>query len=162
MMHILKLFKEACERCRQRKVKCDKRIPCSYCQKKELSCEYAAFKTPEIEQHKKAEHQGMRDEAQYNASYDPYFTLPIPILAQSSQLEDFSNFAPMQQLSFQNPPQYSPAPFPQGGELEFNLTQSHPAFYWEIGMLKREIGMLKSDMRMLKSILNEGDSKSSR
>lgn len=73
-----------------------------------LSCEYAAFKTPEIEKHKKAEHQEMRDETtltlshqrsdtQYTVSYDPYLILPIPMLAQSSQLEGFSNFAPMQQ-----------------------------------------------------------------
>lgn len=110
----------------------------------------------------------MRDETQYTASYDPCFTLPIPMLAQSSQLEGVSNFVPMQQLSFHNPPQYSPAPS-QGGELEFNLPQSHQACHWELGMLKSEIrmlkseiGMLKSETGMLKSMLNEGDSKSSR
>lgn len=123
----------------------------------------------------------MRDETQYTASYDPYSTLPMPMLAQSSQLEGFSNFVPMQQLSFHNP-QYSPAPS-QGGELEFNLPQSHQSCHWElemlksgyrileseigtlkseIGTLKSEIGILKSKIGMLKPMLNEGDSKSSR
>ena len=114
----------------------------------------------------------MRDETQYTASYDPYSTLPIPMLAQSSQLEGC--FVPMQQLPFHNP-QYSPAPS-QGGELEFNLPQSHQSCHWEletlksgygileseIGTLKSEIGILKSKIGMLKPMLNEGDSKSSR
>ena len=98
----------------------------------------------------------MRDKTQYTASYDPCSTRPIPMLAQSSQLEEFSNFVPMQQLSFHNP-QYLPAPS-QGGNLEFNLPQSHQSCHWELemlesrhGTLESEIGMLKSEIGILKS-----------
>jgi hypothetical protein len=166
----------ACERCRRLKIKCDKQRPCSQCQKYEINCQYTAFKTPDIEKQEEAVHQEVHNEttstlshqhsaAQFTVSHDPYFISPAPMLAQSlqppqpyssaqTQLDEFWYFAPTQQLSSQNPPQYSPAPS-QPGELEFNQPQSHEA-------CQREIEMLKSEIEMLKSRLNEGDPKSSR
>ncbi|PVH90197.1 hypothetical protein DM02DRAFT_665401 [Periconia macrospinosa] len=160
-----------CERCRRLKIKCDKQRPCSQCQKYEINCQYTAFKTPDIEKQEEAVHQEVHNEttstlshqhsaAQFTVSHDSYFISQAPMLAQSpqppqpyssaqTQLNEFSYFTPPQQLSFQNPLQYSPAPS-QPGELEFNQPQSHEH-------CQREIQTLRSEIAMLKSRLNEGD-----